>query len=149
MSTVKTETDFATASGAAASGVSCLVALGAEAPKELRKFWNWALYCSNGDSAAAARSGKARIVVADTRMLSVVVWLKGVVSCLRQVSRLSVQATGCWVCGSWREGKRRELTGVQETGQTEMTPITHAAGGQGRDDERDGGLREGEEKYYL
>jgi hypothetical protein len=60
---------FAFDFGAAAAAGSALSAAGAEAPKLLRKFWNLAMYCSNGLSAAAARSGSARIAVEEKRIL--------------------------------------------------------------------------------
>jgi len=56
--------------GAAATGSAwSAVPAGTGATKLLRKFWNLALYCSNGLSAAAASSGSARIAVAEKRIL--------------------------------------------------------------------------------
>ncbi len=61
----------AAALGTAAAGAAALSATGADAPKLPRKFWNLALYCSKGLSAADARSGSARTAVVEKRILAV------------------------------------------------------------------------------
>jgi hypothetical protein len=52
----------------AAAGALAVSALGAAAPKLLRKFWNLALYCSNGLSAADASTGNASRAVVEKRI---------------------------------------------------------------------------------
>src|SRR5688572_346618 len=65
-------TTFVLALVEAATGSATFSAeLGSEPPKLLMKFWNLALYCSNGLSAAAARSGSASTADVEKRMVCV------------------------------------------------------------------------------
>ena len=56
--------------GTAAAGASALPAAGGDAPRLPRKFWNLALYCSKGLSAADASSGSASRAVVEKRIVT-------------------------------------------------------------------------------
>lgn len=61
--------------GTAAAGAAAgLPAAGGDAPRLPRKFWNLALYCSKGLSAAEASSGSARTAVVEKRIVRDGVW---------------------------------------------------------------------------
>lgn len=59
---------------AAAAGSAAFCPLPVDAPRLPRKFWNLALYCSNGLSAADASSGSASRAVVEKRILTGCGW---------------------------------------------------------------------------